>query len=205
MSRSKEKAERPEPALRADARRNRQKLLEVARELFALQGVGIGIDDVARKAGVGIGTVYRHFPTKEALFQATVASHMEETIADARTRKSAEDAGEAFFSFLERLVERGIEKKNLIDALSRDGVDVPHMPPELAASFRAALHDLLTRAQRAGAVRSDVQVDELQALIRGTFSAMRGESMNAVARRRMLDIISDGLKARPSTRRRPKS
>ena len=88
-------ADRP---LRADARRNRARVLDVAREVFAAEGLTVPIDEIARRAGLGIGTVYRHFPTKEALFEAIVLDRIERLTALAESAPGA-DPGEAFFDF----------------------------------------------------------------------------------------------------------
>ena len=95
-------AERP---LRAYARRNRLKVLEAAREAFAAEGIVVPLDDIARRAGVGAGTVYRHFPTKEALFEAVVADQLQLLVGDAREALRADDAGEAFFGFLATVID----------------------------------------------------------------------------------------------------
>jgi len=90
-------AERP---LRADARRNRDKVLRAAREAFAASGYGVPLDEIAARAGVGPGTVYRHFPAKEVLFQAVITARVEDLIDDARARAGAADPGGAFFGVL---------------------------------------------------------------------------------------------------------
>src|ERR1700704_3720787 len=89
--------------LRADAARNRDKVLRAAREAFAESGSGVPLDEIAARAGVGPGTVYRHFPAKEALFEAVVTARLTDLVRDARARASAADPGEAFFGFLGRL------------------------------------------------------------------------------------------------------
>src|SRR6266568_1718289 len=99
--------------LRADARRNREKVLHAAREAFAASGFGVPLDEIAARAGVGPGTVYRHFPTKEALFEAVVA--------DARRRSQATDPGEAFFGFLARIGDEARVKRDLPDAIAVPG------------------------------------------------------------------------------------
>ncbi len=76
----------PDRPLRADARRNRDKVLRAARDAFAVGGIGVPLDEIAARAGVGPGTVYRHFPTKEALFQAVITVRIEDLIADAQAR-----------------------------------------------------------------------------------------------------------------------
>src|ERR1700734_2354819 len=103
--------------LRADAARNREKVLRAAREAFAESGYGVPLDEIATRAGVGPGTVYRHFPAKEALFEAVVTSRIEDLIADARSRAGAADPGAAFFGFLARLAEESAAKRDLPDAI----------------------------------------------------------------------------------------
>src|SRR6266700_6667819 len=97
--------------LRADAARNREKVLRAAREAFAESGYGVPLDEIAARAGVGPGTVYRHFPTKEALFQAVVAARVEDLVADARRRSRAAAPGEAFFGFLARIGDEARVKR----------------------------------------------------------------------------------------------
>src|SRR6201993_5602883 len=95
-------AESPRP-LRADARRNREKVVRAAREAFAAHGYGVPLDEIASRAGVGPGTVYRHFPSKEALFEAVVTARITDLVSDARARTDADDPGAAFFGFLARI------------------------------------------------------------------------------------------------------
>src|SRR6201996_6309358 len=89
--------------MRADAARNREKVLRAAREAFAESDYGVPLDEIAARAGVGPGTVYRHFPAKEALFEAVVTARIADLVADARNRAGAADPGEAFFGFLARM------------------------------------------------------------------------------------------------------
>src|ERR1700761_9375239 len=93
-------ADRP---LRADAQRNRDKVLRAARDAFATSGFGVPVDEIATRAGVGPGTVYRHFPTKEALFEAVVSARIADLIADAQGRAGSADPGAAFYGFLEKI------------------------------------------------------------------------------------------------------
>src|SRR5436190_8854684 len=118
--------ERP---LRADARRNRARVLEVATEVFEKDGIDVPVEEIARRAGLGVGTLYRHFPTKEALFEAIVVGRMQGLVAEARGRLEAleakrGDAGEAFFAILGRVIEEGALKKDFIDALAGMSFDV---------------------------------------------------------------------------------
>src|SRR5579859_6404710 len=130
--------------LRADAVRNRENVLRAARDAFAESGYGVPLDEIAARAGVGPGTVYRHFPTKEALFEAVVTARVQDLVADARARADAADPGDAFFGFLARIAAESAAKRDLPDAISITG--------SLREDLLAALDVLLGRAQRADAV-----------------------------------------------------
>src|SRR6478736_5095527 len=103
--------------LRADAARNREKVLQAAREAFAESGYGVPLDAIAARAGVGPGTVYRHFPTKEALFEAVTVARVRELVALARAGGAAADPGAALDELLGRIAEEAVAKRDLPDAL----------------------------------------------------------------------------------------
>jgi AcrR family transcriptional regulator len=172
---------------RADARRNREKVLRAAGEAFAASGFGVPLDEIAARAGVGPGTVYRHFPTKEALFEAVVQARLEDLVEDARRRCGAGDPGEAFFGFLARVGEEARAKRDLPDAIA--------VPGPLRAALHEALETLLSRAQQAGAVRGDVTVTGLFALIKAAATALRDMSAPAATREQVFTVITDGLRA----------
>ena len=111
-------AERPP---RADAQRNREKVLRAAREAFAASGYGVPLDEIAALAGVGPGTVYRHFPSKEELFEAVTAARVGDLIEDARGRAADPDPGAAFFGFLGRIGQEAAAKRDLPDAIAVAG------------------------------------------------------------------------------------
>jgi AcrR family transcriptional regulator len=182
-----------EKPLRSDAVRNRQRLLEVAQEVFATEGLAVPIDEIARRAGVGIGTLYRHFPTKEALYVAVVLSRLEAAIADAKERMASTDPGLAFFGFVERLVQHGSSKRDLMEALGASGSDFKTSFGDAKQELRDALAKLLSRAQRAGAARKDATVEDVFALIHGPFAAI-GRDADPKARARLLSIVCDGLR-----------
>lgn len=185
-------ADRP---LRADARRNRTRILEAADEVFATLGAGAPIDEIARRAGLGIGTLYRHFPTKETLWEAVAEGRFERIIADIRSRAAAPDPGGAFFEVLERVVEEGCAKRDLGDALLGAGIDMTARHREAIEALRSAVEVLLRRAQEAGAVRRDVGVEELFALVGGTCSA-GDRGFGEADPRRLAAVVCDGLRAR---------
>jgi AcrR family transcriptional regulator len=179
----------PDRPLRADARRNREKVLRAARDAFAESGYDVPLDEIAARAGVGPGTVYRHFPAKEALFQAVVTARIEDLIGDARAQATAVDPGGAFFGFLARVAQEATAKRDLPDAIAIAG--------SLQDSLYAALDVLLRRAQEAGAVRADVGIRELIVLFKGMVVSIRGGpagAANEALRMSIFAVITDGLR-----------
>jgi AcrR family transcriptional regulator len=183
---TRSKAERP---LRSDARDNRVKLLAAARRLFDKRGLDVGVDDVAREAGLGVGTFYRHFPTKEALFQATLVSHLEDLRDAAREALEASDADAAFFEFLSRFAELGRKKKNLMAALAQHGLAMPMADQHVAKDFHEAFDAVMARARRERVIREGITSQDLVALVRGAYSA--GDE---ASRTRLFSVICDGLR-----------
>jgi len=187
--------EQPVPAgraLRADAARNRDKVLRAAREAFAESGYGVPLDEIAARAGVGPGTVYRHFPAKEALFEAVATARVQDLLADARARTDSADPGSAFFGFLARAAEESAAKRDLPDAISIAG--------SLRDELNAAIDLLLRRAQQAGAVRADIQTPDLLVLLRGMFAGLAGTSDPAL-RDLVFTVLADGLRPPAGARR----
>jgi AcrR family transcriptional regulator len=183
--------------LRADAARNRARVLDVAYAAFAAEGLAVPIDEIARRAGVGAGTVYRHFPTKEALFQAVAANRIDQIIEHARALTDERDPGDALFAFLGTLVAEGATDQGLVEALAGEGFDLADAAPDAEERFMAALGGLLDRAQEAGAVRADIDPRDLKALLVGC-QAMQRYGGDPDTTRRVLAIVHDGLKPRPT-------
>jgi len=182
-------AERP---VRADAARNRARVLDVAYQTFAAEGLSVPIDEIARRAGVGAGTVYRHFPTKDALFQAVIADRMNHLIDKGRALLQSEDPGQALFTFLRSMVlQWGAADRGLVEALAGIGIDVTKAVPQAEEEFLNMLADLLRAAQQAGTARPDVGVPEVKTLLVGC-QAMHG--YNAELAERVTDVALDGLR-----------
>lgn len=183
-------ADRP---LRADARRNRERVLAAAREAFAELGYGVPLDVIAARAGVGPGTVYRHFPTKEALFEAVTVARVRELVALARAGADAPDPGAAFDAFLGRIGEEAVAKRDLPDALGGAG-------EAAVAVARIELHEaldaLLARARAAGVVRDGIGAAELIVLLKGLLHAVR-EGPDPDLAPRLLAVVRDGLRPPP--------
>ncbi|HUO48064.1 MAG TPA: TetR/AcrR family transcriptional regulator [Acidimicrobiales bacterium] len=190
--------ERP---LRADARANRQKILQAASEVFTAEGVGACIDSVARRAGVGVGTVYRNFPTKEDLFEAVVLAHFTSLIDRAEELTRAEDAGAAFEQFVDALADTVIDKRDLADALGAAGIDIKAKAGGKFDELRRLVELLLSRAQDAGAVRRDLDADELFVLVHGTCSAASSAGRDRESTRRLLSVVCQGLRPVPDEAR----
>ncbi len=184
--------------MRADALENRRRILEAAEEVFSRQGVAAPIDDVAERAGVGVGTLYRNFPNKEALFEAIVVTRLEELLCLAQTSIEAEDAGAAFFSFVRAFTRKAASKQDLVDALSAAGIDIKSRCFEMTSAFEASVQQLLARAKGSGAVRPDVSIDEVLSLIIGACHATDRSKLDDVSRDRMTDVVCDGLRSRAS-------
>jgi AcrR family transcriptional regulator len=181
--------------LRADARRNRERVLETAFNAFATEGLSVSVHEIARRAGVGTGTVSRHFPTKEALFEAVFVSRVERLVAMARQLSEAEEAGTAFFSFFAAIVAEGAANRGLADALTGAGFDIKTAVSGPEHDVMGALSGLLARAQQAGSVRHDIDTADVIALVTGCL-ARESDSQVPAARDRLISVIREGL--RPS-------
>jgi AcrR family transcriptional regulator len=184
----------PDRPLRADARRNRERVLAAAREAFAELGFGVPLDVIAERAGVGPGTVYRHFPTKEALFEAVTLARVRDLVAVARAGAQSADPGAALDGFLARLAHEASAKRDLPDALGGAGAAAVALA---RTELHAALDDLLNRARDAGAVRPGIGAPELLALLKGLLQAMQ-ENTDPDLPARLVTVVRDGLRPPPS-------
>jgi AcrR family transcriptional regulator len=179
-------------APRADARRNQALVLEAAIAAFATEGLSVPIHEIARRAGVGTGTVSRHFPTKEALYIAIVRARIESVVERGRDLAAAKDPGAAFFEFFSMTVTEFAANLGLADALAGAGFDMHAVASGAKYDVLGVLGDLLARAQKAGAVRKGITVDDAKALM---VACCRGpQSADPRARHRMVEVISQGLR-----------
>lgn len=182
-------------SLRADARRNRERILEVATKVFATEGLEVPIDEIANRAGMGIGTVYRHFPTKEELIEAVVFSFKQRLIEKANEMLEQDDPGQAFFNFLSLLVREGTGNKALIAALARSDAEIQRPLFGISLDFQNALGELLNAAQRAGSVRNDIQVTDITAILFGVMRTLEYNGDSGLSERILL-VVCDGLRVR---------
>ncbi|MEV8099364.1 helix-turn-helix domain-containing protein [Kitasatospora sp. NPDC085879] len=185
--------ERP---LRADAARNRARLLDVATEVFTTRGLGVPTEEIARTAGVGVGTLFRHFPTKEALLEAVMVRRLETIKAGLVGIAATAPPDEAFFGCFRLVVEQSMGKNEFTRALTAVGVDVHEALRESSAAIQTQLTEVLAGAQRAGAVRPDLGPPELIALLVGTGATMEQLAGDPAARERIFEVVFDGLRPR---------
>ena len=170
--------------LRADARRNLERVLDAAEQAFGASGPDASIDEIARLARVGHGPVFRRFPTKDDLMYAVIERHVAQMQAIAEEALASPDPGEAFFDFVWRVAELNMSTAGL----HRCVVHCGGKPG--AAELEKLAGKIVLRAQRAGAVRHDVKPADVQLLVRSALtSAPPGQW------RRYLEVVLDGLRA----------
>ncbi|MFI6579157.1 TetR/AcrR family transcriptional regulator [Nocardiopsis sp. NPDC050513] len=171
----------PVHARRADARRNRDLILGAARRAIATEGTSVPLALIARAAGVGAGTVHRHFPTKEALVEAVLAAQIDEIVVRVEHRRGRADPGRALVALLTDVIESAGGRSSLCEFLRADAGWPRTTLHASALRLDEALREHLSAAQRGGRVRPDVTVEEVKALITGcvamTVSGHGGERM----------------------------
>jgi AcrR family transcriptional regulator len=186
--------------IRSDAARNRAKVLQAAEAVLDEQGLSARMDEIAHRAGVGVGTVYRHFATKEALYQAIVTGRVDLLLEQAARLQATATPEKAFFTFFAEIVADAARKKALTDALRGAGIDIKARQTDQQARMRAAITDLLHNAQRANAVRHDVDLPEILALLRGASMAAETGDYSGPILDRSLAVLFDGLRPQAAGR-----
>jgi len=177
--------------MRADAQANRDRILAAAEAVFSEAGEAGSTEEIARRADVGIGTVFRHFPTKQELIEATVVRHFDELTSRARALSDTDPAA-ALRDLIEVMVGTGATKILLLGLLADSGAMLE--PAEQASQrLRRAVGALLRRAQRADTIRSDVSIDEVYLLVRGLALASAQRPAKSATQRKALDIVLAGL------------
>jgi AcrR family transcriptional regulator len=183
----------PSRPMRADAQRNHEKILEAAEEIFALDGVAVPIDIVAERAGVGVGTLYRHFPTKESLYEAIVTTRLDGLLSIADEYTSAADPGLALNTFLREFARQASEKQDLFEALEQNGVDIKTRFSERIDELMEKIDVLRQRAADAGAIREDVETSDILNLVSGTCHAAGHSGVDEAGFQRLVNIVLAGL------------
>ena len=188
-----------EPRMRADARRSRAKLLEAATTAFAENGADAPLEDIARRAEVGIGTLYRHFPTRLDLQAAVFRSQVGAVCGKGEELAGSVPPGEAFAGYLRALAGYLVTKRGLSHAL----IEAVGIESELISScwmaMRQTTERLLTNAQEAGVIRPDVDATDVMRLVHGvTVSTEKAPERSDM----LLSVMLDGLRAAPPAPRR---
>ncbi|ALB45252.2 TetR/AcrR family transcriptional regulator [Clostridium beijerinckii NRRL B-598] len=178
-------------SLQADAKQNREQILNAAYKIFSEKGTSIPISEIARQAGVGIGTVYRHFPNKEALFEAVNINYKQQLTKRAKSLINNIDPGEAFFNFFTHIIEDGFTNKALKDALNTGMTDF-----DVLQDFQSTFATLLTSAQQAKAVREDIDIKDLITLMMSLLFAIeqRKGDLDIERFNKLMSIVIDGLR-----------
>lgn len=181
--------------MRSDARANRERLLAAAEEVFGEAGANAATEEIARRAGVGVGTLFRHFPTKQDLIEATLLRHLGLLIDEARRLAESNSPDVALSTMIRTMVSGAPAKVTLFGLLSSEGGTTA--ASRASGELRAAVADLLARAQQVGAARPDAGVDEVYLLLRGLSQATTLTGVDSETLDRAVGIVLDGLTARP--------
>jgi AcrR family transcriptional regulator len=177
---------------RADALRNRERVLTAAREAFATEGPSVSLDEIARRAGLGPGTLHRHFPTKRALLAAVIADRLGSLADTAAELADATDAGAAFFVFFDKLVDAARDHLALAAVFTTPD-EISDAAREAGIRLTSTMRVLLHRAQEVGAVRPDIDIGELHAIIAGALT-IEQRLPSPASRGRGIRVIVDGLR-----------
>jgi AcrR family transcriptional regulator len=178
--------------MRQDARENRERILAAAESVFGTRGEGGSTEEVARLAEVGIATVFRHFPTKEALIEATLVRHFLGLLDRTRAAASAADPSAALSALIHEMIERGASKLTLASMLG----DAPPAVVAVSGELKSAVDTVLRRAQDAGVVRPDVGIEEFYLLIRGLAQATAANPVPPAVLGRAIDVVVAGFSTR---------
>ena len=177
--------------MRADAARNRAKLLTVAYGAFASEGLEVSIDEIARRAGVGAGTIHRHFPTKDDLYRAVIDDRLQQINAEGQ-RLLDSGSPEALFEFISLMVSQWAGSKGLVDAFAGRGLDIATISPASEAVFIDTLRELLNQARSAGVVKPELTLTMVKAIIVG-MQAMAANAPDETAA--LIPLLSNALRA----------
>ncbi|WP_433529289.1 TetR/AcrR family transcriptional regulator [Micromonospora sp. CA-263727] len=188
--------ERSPRPLRADALRNRERLLEAAVRAFSQAGAEVTLDSIARDAGVGIGTLYRHFPSREALVEAAYRNELEKLCDSAGDLLGQLPPAEATRAWMDRFIDYLTTKREMADALRLVIAAGTNPYAQSRDRLLAAVARLLAAGAAAGAIRSDVDPGDVLVGLSGVSLAAGGRDQRDQARR-LLDLLMDGLRYGP--------
>ena len=181
--------------LRSDARRNRERIVAAARELFARDGVEASVEEITREAGVGMGTLYRHFPTKDELIDAVLEEALGEMVAQAESAAGEDDAWAGLTAFLERALQRQAENRGLREVFATRSANAPRVAAK-RERILPALRSLIERAQAQGALRADYAAEDLPLLFWAVDCVIEATAdVSPDYWRRYAALLLDGLRA----------
>jgi AcrR family transcriptional regulator len=184
--------------LRSDARRNRDRLIAVAREAFAQYGADASLDEIARRAGVGPGTLYRHFPNRLALMESVYRDNVETLCASASELITAPSPGDALAQWLRAFLDYAVTKRGLAKALMGVSGERPSFFSTCHEMITESASALLDRAQAAGAIRKDLELWDLLKLVGGiAMTCEQTPDCDEAMADRLLSIVMDGVRAQP--------
>jgi AcrR family transcriptional regulator len=178
--------------MRADAKKNYDQLIAVARDVVAEYGAEASLRDVARRAGVGLGTLYRHFPTRDALLEALLRTGFDELAAKAQTLENSRSAGDALVSWMRDVVAGGHNYRGVVTAMMAAIEDPDSALHKSCVTMRAAGARLLARAQAERTARADVNGSDLFALI-GALSWLRDQPAIAPRADHLFDVMASAI------------
>jgi AcrR family transcriptional regulator len=187
--------EGPRRMMRADAERNRRRLLDAASEMFRERGLDVGVAEIAEHAGVGRGTLFRNFPSKEHLISAILVQRLTESISRGRVALESPDPAEALFDLIEQSVGRSQTDRALFDALADTWLANKEIHA-VHAELLEVLDALVRRAQEAGGVRDDVSAVDVLMMIKGICeSAAAFQHVNPDVALRQIDLVRAAISA----------
>jgi AcrR family transcriptional regulator len=186
---------KPTP-LRADAARNRERLLEVARERFSAGEETVSLEGIAQAAGVGIGTLYRHFPTREALVEAVYRSELDALAATAEDLLAVHTAFDALRLWMDRYARFVVAKRAMQQALRVAWTSRTSPIPETRARIRATLARFVSAGASDGTIRDDVEADDIAISLAGVVLAATATATDQGQLHRLLGLLADGLRPR---------
>ncbi|WP_338012659.1 TetR/AcrR family transcriptional regulator [Streptomyces sp. CB02414] len=185
--------------MRADARRNYERIVVAAEEIFTAHGADASLEEIARRAGVGSATLHRHFPSRRSLLEVVFRDRAEALCARAREHAAHGEPGIALFAWLRDFTTYAAASRGLVGSLLRDGRDADLLEESdgCAAMITATAGELLDRARQAGTVRTGVRADDLLALVSAISLASHegeGEGDDGSQAGRLLDLVIEGVR-----------
>jgi AcrR family transcriptional regulator len=179
--------------MRADAERNRRRLMDAATQMFCERGLEVGVGEIAQQAGVGRGTLFRNFPSKEHLIAAIVVERMRESIGRGQAAMEAPDAAQALFDLIEQSVGRSQTDRALFDSIADTWLANDEIR-EVHGQLLEMLDALVRKAQAAGAVRDDISAVDVLMMVKGVCEAVSSfQHVNPDVALRQLDLIRSAI------------